>query len=633
MTLDSFFPSDRDNSEITMNNFSTNNPSKSDESDGAKMSELYDERNHPWAVLNPEDGMYYVTKAWLVENARHLHKLMFARYVTPDGKPRGFSLDDGVVRKAVDTKQPAKTKCLQNDEIEKNVLVSRICRKCGAQREIPISQTHCGFLGCDSTKLIDGHDEEKYVMNGIGANGIVLEGNDDANLIGRSIQRLLQAAEDQDVGTLPMYEKACNFNCTPHVNWIDGEVVMRMPTKDGEVTIPVRVAVDGPNKDCNHAMKGIPHDGYAYKPLVMGDGSIKMNRITGEPIYVKDMEVDWEAAILQSRPTESIRLWREKNARGKKFMEDLESEKEPVDWSFVKAASALKAYQPQVEEPLYKDTAGVWKVETWKKKFGDEVPYPQKMSYKEVSLCLMVINSHNHPTKTAFGLIDKSLRDQEAHDEAIELLKNDTRFMSKTGNTAAYNSEMKQLDRGYKPSTVMPARKDYKAYNPETDIQKMEQFLEMQEQEKFGSDCHNMTAHSVFIENPDDKWKFCDYKVKSFIDKKTGEEVKYADVKSWKRMMMQAIKSTYIPETTDELHFNAVEPRVVEIEAPEVTIIPKDNYGYPEFLRQEFVVSGEAPKAAWTQIQDILMDYHQKEQTDTYYCFICSKRHSKVICH
>ena len=74
MTLDSFFPSDRDNSEITMNNFSTNNPSKSDESDGAKMSELYDERNHPWAVLNPEDGMYYVTKAWLVENARHLHK-------------------------------------------------------------------------------------------------------------------------------------------------------------------------------------------------------------------------------------------------------------------------------------------------------------------------------------------------------------------------------------------------------------------------------------------------------------------------------------------------------------------------------------------------------------------------------
>jgi len=619
LTLDSFFPSDRNNSEITMNTSNKQNPLKSDESSGEKVSELRDERNHAWAVLNPADGLFYVTQAWLVENARNIHKLMFARYVTADGKPRGFSLEE-----------PAKTKCLQNDEIEKNVLVSRICRKCGAQREIPISQTVCGYLGCDSTKLLDGNDEEKFVMNGIGAEGIELDGNDDGNLIGRSIARLLQAAEDQNVGTLPMYEKACSFNCSPQTNWIDGEINMRMPAKDGEITIPVRVATDGPNKDCNHAMKGIPHDGYAYKPLLRANGTQRMNPLTGEPIFVKDMEVDWNAAMKQSQVPESIRLWRQMNARNRKFMEDKESEKEPVDWSFVKAAAAIKAYQPKREEPLYKDTTGVWKVETWKKKFGDEVPYPQKMSYKEVSKCLMVINSHNHPTKTAFGIIDNSLRDQEAHDEAIELLKKDKHLPAKNANSVSQNAEMKQLDRGFKPSTVMPARKDYKTYNPETDIQKMEQFLEMQEQEKFGEDCH----HWQVVENPDDKYKFSGYKVKSFT-KNDETVVRYADVKSWNRMFMQAIKQCKPFGMDEEIHFpDGFEASVVEHVEPEVVIIPKDKYGYPEYLNQEFGVTGiEEPKNAWTQIEEILMDYHQKEQTNDYYCFICSKRHSKEIVH
>ena len=639
MTLDSFFPSDRTNSEITMNTSNKNNPLNSDVSSGEKVSELRDERNHTWAVLNPEDGLYYVTKAWIAENQKYLHKLFMRKYVTAQGEPRGFSFSlESSDSNKMNTTNIQSVQSGESDGAKMpEQLVMRICRKCGAQREIPVSQTHCGYLGCESTKLAHGEtEEEKFVMNGLG--DIELDGADDGNLVGQRIQKMIDAAENPDAGTLPLIAKDCNFNCGHNPMWVTNE--------DGK-----RVQINGPDSKCRNALEGLPHDGYAYKPLLKADGTQRMNPLTGEPVYVKDLEIDMAAAMKDSQLPLSVQLYRENKKKKALFameMEDENEDEEKVDFDLQKTINILWAFQPTEKEPLYKDTAGVWKVETWKKKFGDEVPYPQNMSYKEVSLCLVVISSHKLG-KPAYGLVDKSLRGQQAHDEAIQLLKNDKSFMKrakKQAQSAQYNAESKDMAGGYKPRHVMPESETFGGrYNPEEAIHKMEMFLEMQAQEQGDENCHNLGCIGdesiVDGHRVDGKWKGCDYLINCFVNRKTNELVEYPDVKAFNRMFAHDIMLTQIqPKTDEELIFTNADGKLREIETvnPEknpdsVVLTPRGPRGFPLSYTEEYPKTETEKTEPWTQIQDILMAHHQKEHTTTYYCFICNKRHSKVIVH
>ena len=645
-----------------MNTSNKNNSLNSDGSSEAKVSELRDERyGYVWAVLNPADGLFYVTEAWLKENRQYLHKLFMRKYVTAQGEPRGFSLslDSSDSNKMKTTNIQSVQTGESNGAKMPEQLVMRICRTCGAQREIPVSQTHCGYRGCESTKLVHGEtEEEKYVMNGLG--NLELDGADDGNLVGQRIQKMIDAAENPDAGTLPLIAKDCNYNCGHNPMWVDSEVTMKSPDGECEITVPTRVQINGPDSKCRNALEGvdvdgnpISHDGYAYKPLLKADGTQRMNPFTGEPVYVKDLEIDIAAAMKDSVLPLSVQLYRENKKKKALFAmenEDPEEVKRKIANRWQRKVDAIWAFQPTEKEPLYKDTAGVWKVETWKKKFGDEVQYPQNMSYKEVSLCLVVISSHKLG-KPAYGLIDKSLRGQEAHDEAIQLLKNDKPFMKrakKQAQSAQYNAESKDMEGGYKPRHVMPESETYGGrYNPEEAIHKMEMFLEMQAQEQGDESCHNLgcIADESIVDGHrvDGKWKGCDYIINTFVNRKTNELVEYPDVKAFNRMFTNDISIGQIqPKASEELLFTTADGKLHEIETvnPEdeknpdaVVIIPKGPRGFPLYFNEKYPETETDKVEAWTQIQDILMAHHQKEQTNTYYCFICNCRHSKVIVH
>ena len=94
------------------------------------------------------------------------------------------------------------------------------------------------------------------------------------------------------------------------------------------------------------------------------------------------------------------------------------------------------------------------------------------------------------------------------------------------------------------------------------------------------------------------------------------------------------------PKASEELLFTNADGKSKEIETVEdeknpdaSVLIPKGPRGFPLYLEEKYPETETEKVEAWTKIQDILMAHHQKEQTNTYYCFICDCRHSKVIVH